>query len=290
MGFFDFLFGKKEFDTNELCKRLGMSIQELHSTPLDYKEFCIKKRNGSLRRLFEPNPELKKVQRKILHKLLSALKANISATGFETGESIVSNAAMHADKAFIIKMDIKNFFSATSKERIYNYFRKIGWNSESANILTELCTHNESLPQGAPTSPRLSNLVNYLLDERLEQYATFNDLTYTRYADDITFSGETDEPEKIKRTIATTKKILRDFNYRSNQKKLRVCRQNVRQIVTGLVVNKKVQLPRETRKWLRAIEHRAASGKPITLSEKELNGWRSLQKMISSYFTQANTN
>lgn len=272
---------------DELAKRLGLDASLLSAVPLNYQTFEIPKRSGGTRTIAAPNPDLKKLQRRILRRVLAKLKTHPAATGFEPGHSIVSNAMPHAGQDVVIRLDLKDFFPHTSAKKADAYFRKIGWNAEAAALLTKLCTHDYALPQGAPTSPRLSNLVNHKLDARLSALAAARGLAYSRYADDITFSG----PEKskvakyesrINDVIHVVKKIVKEEGYALHtERKLRLYRKHDRQIVTGLVVNQKPNLKRETRRWLRAVEHHLKTGKPATLTPEQLRGWQSLQSMIA---------
>jgi RNA-directed DNA polymerase len=195
-------------------------------------------------------------------------------------------------------MDVKDFFPSTRADRVHRYFRRIGWNRDAARLLTELCTHEGGLPQGAPTSPRLSNLVNFLLDAKLATLAgrirLRNPRTgrrrrsdgliglYTRYADDITFSFPVDDPSAIRAVIHVTRIFLEREGYVLHlHKKLRIRRRHDRQEVTGLVVNVRVNLPRSIRRWLRAVEHRLAHGGRASLTPEQLAGWQALQAMIA---------
>ncbi len=201
--------------------------------------------------------------------------------GFEKGQSIATNAAPHVGAAVVLKMDLRDFFTRTTVARVRSYFVKIGWDGESADLLVHLTTHKGGLPQGAPTSPRLSNLVNYQLDARLFGLALTLEAKYTRYADDMTFSFSVDDREKIAQAIQVTQTIVEECGYHLHtSKKLRINRQHDRMLVTGLVVNAKLQLPRTTRRRLRAVEHRLKSGKAATMSEMQLRGWRSLEAMV----------
>jgi RNA-directed DNA polymerase len=198
----------------------------------------------------------------------------------------------------IVKMDLREFFPSTSTRRVRRYFRQVGWNRPAAKLLVRLCTYEGGLPQGAPTSPRLSNLVNYRLDVRLTALAAQRRLryprtgptietrelggVYTRYADDLTFSFTVDDPGTIRYIVLMTKHIVRDEGYTLHQRgKLQVRRRHARQQVTGLVVNQRVNLPRVVRRWLRAVEHRLRTGQGATLAATQVAGWRGLQQMIA---------
>jgi len=265
----------------ELARRLGVSETALRNITPAYREFTVPKRAGGARRICAPEDDLKKLQRRIARRLLARLRSHPLATGFEKGVSVVMNAAAHAGKAVVVRMDLRTFFESTSARRVTAYFRRVGWNRHAARLLAELCTHRGGLPQGAPTSPRLSNLLNYRLDCRLEGLARRFAAVYTRYADDIVFSFDKDDPKSIHAVIWCTKDIVRQHGYALHQhRKLRIRRRHQQQTVTGLVVNDRPRLSRSRRRWLRAVEHHLAAGRPATLTEKQLAGWRSYQSMI----------
>lgn len=281
MRLWGLLGGKKALGIEELARRLGTAPDALRNVRIAYREFVIPKRSGGTRPISAPDPELMQVQRLIHRRLLLRLKTHPAATGFQRNHSIVTNAAFHAGRAVVLSMDIKDFFGRTSSDRIRKYFRFAGWNKETANLLTDLCTYRGGLPQGAPTSPRLSNLVNCRLDARITALAERRGARYTRYADDLTFSFESDDSDAIHELIRAVKLVLQDEGYEiHHRRKLRIRRRHQRQFVTGLVVNEQPALPRTTRRKLRAIEHAAAQGRECSLSKEQLNGWRALQHMI----------
>jgi retron-type reverse transcriptase len=292
MGFLDKLFGRKKepqtsarFGMDELSKRLGIDANLLTALRPQYTTFNIPKRNGGIRQILAPVEELKKLQKLILRRILGRLPAHDAAHGFEPGRSIVTNARVHVGREVVLRMDLKEFFSSTSATRVEQYFRTIGWDQSCAALLTKLCTHDGGLPQGAPTSPRLSNLLNTRLDARLAKLAATHHAIYTRYADDLTFSFDADVEVQSKRLpntlISFVKQILQQEGYQLHlHAKLKIQRRHDRQRVTGLVVNEKVQLPRDTRRWLRAVEHHQKTGKPCTLTRQQLDGWKSLTAMI----------
>jgi hypothetical protein len=265
----------------ELARRLGVSEAELLALAPRYRPFRVKKRAGGQRIIDEPDEQLKRVQRLILRRLLGRLRAHPAAHGFERGRSVVTAALPHARRAVVLRMDVRDFFLATGERRVFEYFREVGWDIEAAGLLTRFCTLRGGLPQGAPTSPRLSNLVNYRLDARLAALARGHGAAYTRYADDMTFSFPADDRETLAAVIRTTKKVLAEEGYRLHtERKLRLLRPHTRQTVAGLVVNERVQLPRTTRRWLRAVEHRASRGRETTLTPAQLQGWRALRQMV----------
>ncbi|NLF32534.1 MAG: RNA-directed DNA polymerase [Planctomycetes bacterium] len=268
-------------DTGQLAQRLGVPLGYLETIQPQYRTFTIPKWSGAPRTILAPQDDLKQLQRTILRRLLGRLASHRAVTGFERGHSIVTNARVHIGAAVVIRMDLKDFFPTTKAARVGEYFRLIGWNDEAAALLMRLCTHGGSLPQGAPTSPRLSNLVNYRMDARLAALAAKLGAAYTRYADDITFSLGQDCRWLAAAAIRGTKAIVADYGYTLHQKrKLIIRRRHQSQRVTGLVVNERVALPRSTRRRLRAIRHCLDTGRPATLTASQLAGWDALEHMI----------
>ena len=328
MGFWSWLLYGRGRGADELARRLDVEKRDLQRFKPHYRDFTIPKRSGGTRRILAPDDDLKQLQRRILRRLLGRLRAHPAAMGFERNRSIVTNARVHVGQAAVLRMDLIDFFPSTSARRVRKYFRRIGWNRQAARLLVRLCCHEGGLPQGAPTSPRLSNLVNYRLDARLAGMARRLLAVYTRYADDITISFSEDaearevatswleeywtSPWTGKRILilpetATSgnirymqdfvRRVARDEGYRAHgRKKTSVRRRHHCQTVTGLVVNDRVNLPRSTRRWLRAVEHRAQLAKlpraelpqelrygrlkQPTLSPSQLEGWKALQSMI----------
>lgn len=297
-------------DLDELARRLGVNTFELENLNISYHKFTIPKRSGGSRQITAPDPGLKKMQRCILRRLLAKLKVHPDVTGFVRGHSIVSNARAHVGTDLVIRMDIKDFFGTCKARRVKKYFRRIGWDRKTSRLLTDICTYDGSLPQGAPTSPMLSNLINYRMDARLSGLARCIGGVYTRYADDLTFSflKETITSRKIaiaqnpktlekiyldpnrrrnyhrvisSRLIWSVRVILEKYGYQIHTKrKLFVRRRSQQQKVTGLIVNEKVNLPRQTRRRLRAIRHHIQTGRNATLTPEQLAGWDALENMI----------
>jgi RNA-directed DNA polymerase len=279
--FWHWLWNGSGHGIDELARRLGLEPAFLSMLQPRYRPVDIPKRTRGRRRLWVPDDALKALQRRILRRLLRRLRCHPAVTGFQRGESIVSNARRHAGRAVVVRIDFMNFFPTTRADRVYRYFRKIGWNRPAARLLARLCTHQGGLPQGAPTSPRLSNLVNFRLDRRLAAMSQKLEAVYTRYADDVTLSLARDDHKKMRYLIRFVRRVAHEEGYRVHgRKKMRIRRRHQRQQVTGLVVNGKVNLPRETRRRLRAIEHRLRMGRDATLTPAQLAGWRALRAMI----------
>lgn len=222
-----------------------------------YKLFTIPKRGtGQPRRISAPSPVLRGVQRWILFNILRDRPLHDSATAFAPQSSILKNAAPHVGADFVVNLDIKDFFPSISARRVFGLFRSFGYPKEVCFILTRLCTMNDALPQGAPTSPDIANLVCRHLDVRLASLCKVRDWNYTRYADDITISGSGSSERVI--SLATT--ILNDEGFDVSTRKSRTLRRGDCQMVTGLVVNERVALPRKWRRRLRAMIHQISIG------------------------------
>ncbi len=265
----------------ELARRLEMLADELRGFSPRYRKVFIKKRAGGERRLLVPDKHTKALQLKLLYRILRRLRAHDRAFGFERGRSIVHNALPHAGQSVVVRLDVVDFFSSTAADRLERYFRRIGWNKAAAELLVRMTTHDNGLPQGAPTSPRLSNLVNYLLDVQMTRLAERWKGQYTRYADDITFSFPKDYPRHVRGVIQKAGRILKAHGYQMHRRrKLNIRRQHQQQMVTGLVVNESVNLPRWRRRQLRAVRHRHRTGAPATMSPAQLQGWNALHSMI----------
>lgn len=266
----------------ELGQWLGIELAELRAVPVRYHRFEVPKRAGGTRTIDAPEGDLKAVQHTILRRVLRRLSAHPAAHAFEAGRSIVTNALPHVRKPVVITLDLRDFFPSTTAGRVHKYLRVIGWSRVAAAELVRLTTHEGGLPQGAPTSPRLSNLVNVQMDHRLARLAETLGGAYTRYADDLTFSLAEDTRAGVAGVLTGTRRIVRDYGYELHPDKRAIRRPHQRQEVCGLVVNEGIALPRETRRWLRAVEHRLRTQGRSSLAEDELQGWLALVSMVHS--------
>jgi uncharacterized protein (TIGR03067 family) len=270
----------KGLGVGELARRLGVPEERLSLSPV-YRACPVRKRGGGTRLLHVPEDELKDLQRRILRRLLKRLRCHPAAKGFQPGESIVTHAKLHARRAVVVRLDLRDFFPSTGARRVYAYFRRVGWNRPASSLLMTLCTHQGGLPQGAPTSPRLSNLLNYRLDRRLAAMAARLGAHYSRYADDMTLSLDQDDRDRVRYFIRFVRRAAAEEGYRVHgRKKLRIRRRHQQQRVTGLVVNEGVRLPRQTRRWLRAVEHHLRTGRAATLTPAQLAGWQAFRRMV----------
>jgi retron-type reverse transcriptase len=268
-------------DVRELARRLGVDVDRLCSLTPAYRERFIPKKRGGQRRLLIPDDELKSLQRRVLRRLLAKLRTHPAAKAYERGKSIVDNAKPHVGQAVVIKIDLVDFFPSCRAEDADQYFRFVGWNRDAAALLTSLCTHEGGLPQGAPSSPRLSNLLMFGFDCRVNRFVTKRKGAYTRYADDITISFPKDYPRRIRGAIQFVARAARSRGLTVHRrKKLLILRRHQQQRVTGLVVNAKLQVPRSVRRKLRAIEHHAETGRQATLTPQQMHGWRAFLAMV----------
>lgn len=240
------------FDVRHVSHVVGLPLNVLASMAvaprLHYTTFRIRKRSGGSREITAPRPALKQVQEWIHRNLLSRLEPHDACHGFVSGRSIATNAEPHVQAELILKLDIKDFFPSVRRQEVFRTFRRSGYGQEVAHVLTSLTTYGGSLPQGGPSSPALANFAARQLDIRLSGLARQRSLTYTRYADDLTFSGNQVRNPKVKRLI---ERIVRDEGFAPNEKKARYLHPSHRQAVTGVVVNEKLNWPRDRRRWLR---------------------------------------
>lgn len=247
---------------DDLARILSTNVKTLNYLATDsrshYCRFTIPKRSGDgTRSIFAPKKKLKDVQRKILIEILGKLPVTENAHGFVKKRSILTNVSPHTGKEIIVKIDLESFFDTVNDRRVYGLLRSFGYGHEIANMLTKLTTVYDSTPQGAPTSPAISNAVTMKLDKRLNGLAKKFLANYTRYADDITFSGGNEFKARLKSFLLMLWVIIREEGFRINKKKTVLVRKGNRQIVTGLVVNKTPGVSRKERDTLRAILHNA---------------------------------
>ncbi len=214
----------------------------------NYIEYEKLKKNGNFRTIYEPSKLLKKVQRNILHNILEEKGISKYATAYKKGVSLKDNALPHINNKIILKLDIKNFFDNITFNKVYNLcFKEEIYTKPFGILLTKLCTYNNKLPQGAPTSSYISNIIMRDFDEVVGKYCTKNKINYTRYSDDLTFSGIFN----INDVINLVKKELKKKGFKLNYDKIHVIKNNKRQIVTGIIVNKKINISKEYKRKIR---------------------------------------
>lgn len=261
----------------ELAGAMGVTVNELRflafargtSKVTHYVQFTIPKRSGGDRLISAPMARLKRAQHWILEHLLERQWVHDAAHGFRADRSIVSNARPHVGADVVINLDLKDFFPTVTYKRVKGLFRSLGYSESVATICALLCTEPREvtvnvdgerfhvamterfLPQGAPTSPAITNLLCRALDSRLTRIAEKLGYRYTRYADDLTFSGSREaNPGRLMRRVHW---VVEHEGFTVHPDKTRVFRKGRRQEVTGVVVNQTCNVSRDTLKKFRAV-------------------------------------
>lgn len=234
-----------------------------------YRVFA--KRSGSVRLIESPKPRLKELQRQILALLLDEIPLHPAVHGFCKGRSIRTFTAPHVAQRVVLRMDLRDFFPSVSRARVQALLRTAGYPEPVADLLGGICTNTAPrdawdklafhvdplqlretrdlyaqphLPQGAPTSPALANLCCYRMDCRLAGLAKSVGAEYTRYADDLAFSGDEEFERRVERFSTHVAVILQEEGFAANHHKTRIMRRGVRQQLTGLVVNQRINVKR----------------------------------------------
>ncbi|PZM77483.1 MAG: RNA-directed DNA polymerase [Candidatus Melainabacteria bacterium] len=249
-----------------------------------YKVFKIRKKSGKgFRTIAAPNSALKGIQRWINVFILQDIGLHPCSTGFRKGDSILKNAKIHVGSDFVLNIDIKDFFGTVSSREVFRQFRLAGFNKDVADSLAKLTTFHGVLPQGAPTSPLIANLAATKLDRRIFGFCSVRGWKYSRYADDITISGNGHVSKREEDKIF---EILRSEGFEPNLAKFRVARRGSSQMVTGLTVNSKVAVPRSYRKRIRAIFYQASIyPEKFQYRLDELNGYISFLRQVDPQST-----
>ncbi len=234
------------------CKDKKKYIKTLYSISnnieKNYNIYKIRKRNGKYRTIHEPSSLLKHIQKQILTNILNNKSISKYAKAYHKGLSLKDNAIPHINKKIILKLDIVDFFENIFFVDIYNSCFSIEYFPKSVGmLLTYLCTYDEHLTQGSPTSAYISNLVMKEFDEILGNWCEEKNISYTRYSDDMTFSGNFN-PSEI---IIKVRKMLYKLGLELNDKKIHVVHKSASQNVTGIIVNEKAQVSSKYRKAIR---------------------------------------
>ena len=261
------------FSLRHFSLLVGIDFVELRSMIRNrgnhYTYYLIKKKRGGFRRIIAPHSNIKYLQNWIKGNIIDKIKVNKSATGFVKKKSILDNALVHENQDVILNIDLSNFFESINERQVYGLFKSIGYAPNLAVEFAKICTSSISdyrfrnlsdeekpffedfhkakealLIQGAPTSPGISNIICRKLDVRLSKLSNKLGVSYSRYADDITFSGI---DEKLP-NVNILKKIIEDEGFKINWDKVGRYKTGQRQIVTGLLVDKKVRVPKKFKK------------------------------------------
>lgn len=265
----------------DLAGALGIALGRLRwltyhrggATLVHYHRYSIPKKTGGLRGISAPKPALARAQQWVLENIVGRMKIEPEAHGFAETRSIVTNATPHLRRRVVVNMDLKDFFPSVTFRRTKGLFAAIGYSESVATLLALLCTEpprvpatldgkrlhvalgDRRLPQGACTSPGITNAVCRALDRRLAGLAAAFECTYTRYADDLTFSS--DHQRKLGTLLRCVRSVVTDEGFSEHPQKTRIMRRGRRQEVTGVVVNDKLSVSRDQVRLLRAILHNA---------------------------------
>lgn len=279
----------------DLARLLGIDpvfmtrVIYIRNTDNIYSQFTIKKKNGSDRHISAPDPELKEIQSKLSDLLQDCLnnirenskEENNFSHGFERNRSIITNAEKHKSKKWVLNIDLSNFFDEFNFGRVRGYFLKnknFSLNTELSTLIAKIACHQDKLPQGSPCSPVITNLILLSLDRRLSNLCNRAGCTYTRYADDITISTNKKEfPRNIikshnENSIDLNKKFLKEIissGFQINLNKLRLFDRKCRQEVTGLTVNRFVNVDNKYAKKVRAMAHSLFTKGGYTLTDEK---------------------
>lgn len=269
------------------------------STVSHYHRFAIQKKSGGVRNISAPMPQLKTAQRWILDYILSPIQVHDAAHGFRAERSIVTNASPHVGAAVVVNLDLKDFFPTITFRRIKGIFRNIGFDESVATVLSMICSESEvspveldqqlyyvargerHLPQGAPTSPAITNLICRGMDVRLDRIAKKLNFSYTRYADDITISSKNKDAD-VGRALRQVQHVITDENFVVHPDKTRILRAGRRLEVTGLTVNEKLSVSRQELRKFRAVLFQIEKDGPTGKS------WGRAANVIASIFGYAN--
>ncbi len=272
-----------------LAEAIGVSLSELRFLAYDravsrvshYQRFTIPKKAGGERLISAPMPRLKRAQYWVLDNLLAKAVVHDAAHGFVPDRSILTNATPHVGRDVVVNLDLKDFFPTLTFRRVKGKFRGLGYSEAVATVLALICTEPDvdelevdgerlfaargprRVPQGAPTSPVLTNVICFKLDARLSGLARALGFIYTRYADDMTFSASGEAAKKVGALLKYVREIVTAEGFVVHPDKTRVMRRGAHQEVTGLTVNERVAVPRDTLRRFRALLHQIEASGPV---------------------------
>jgi RNA-directed DNA polymerase len=276
-------YGLPPIETAEaLSQAMGISLAELRFLSYNrnifrihhYQRFTLPKKSGGERAISAPMPRLKRAQYWVLANILEKIPLHESAHGFRAGRSIVTNAQPHCQAFIVLNYDFKDFFPSLKYPRIRGLYRSLGYGEQIATLLALLTTEadvqevvldgdhyyvkqgDRHLPQGAPSSPALTNIICRRLDARLQGVARSLGFRYTRYADDLSFSGDQESISHLNKLQWRLKAIVAEEGFQLHPEKSRIMRNSTQQEVTGIVVNEKPSIDRKTLRRFRALLHR----------------------------------
>ena len=232
-----------------------------NSSPFDdlYHTYSLPKKAGGNRTITAPDPSLKYLQRRLMKNGFGAIALADSAHGFRPEYSILTNAQLHVHRPLVVNVDIRRFFESTSRDLIFRATKDLAsgqLSPRARQFVTDLCTYAGALPTGAPTSPYIGNIVLRRVDHAIETVCERHGVHYSRYADDLTLSGG----DAARDLLPFVRQALDEIGYSLDSKKTQLYRRGRRQVVTGVVVNDRANLPRRVRRKLRAALHHRENG------------------------------
>ena len=273
-----------------------------YSGPLGHYHYrMLSKQGGEIRLIEAPKQRLKHIQKQILSEIIERIPVHPAAHGFRRGRSIKTFAAPHVGQRVVVRMDLRDFFPSISAPRVQAMFRTAGYPEPVANLLGGLCTNAAPralwaeqgnhfdpiriadtrqmyawphLPQGAPTSPALANICAYRVDCRLTGLAEASGAVYTRYADDLAFSGGGDFARAAERFSIHAAAILLEEGFAVQHRKTRIMQQGVRQYLAGVVANRHINVIRRDYDLLKATLTNCVRNGPASQNRKELADFR----------------
>jgi RNA-directed DNA polymerase len=263
----------------EIAAALGVTVPELRFLAFSrrvaavshYQRFQIAKKTGGTRIISAPMPRLKAAQRWLLDEVLQRVEVHDAAHGFRKKRSIVSNARPHVGAGVVVNLDLSDFFPTVTYSRVKGVFRALGYGEQAATLFALLCTEPDveeveldgrrwfvatgarRLPQGAPTSPAITNVICRKLDRRIGGVAAKLGFVYTRYADDLTFSAKAPDHGDVGKLLRRLRWLIGQEGFAVHPKKTRILRRGRQQEVTGVVVNQRPNVDRATLRRFRAL-------------------------------------
>ena len=248
-----------------------------------YRNFSLPKKGGGERQIESPKIFLKVIQWFLADFVFDDLPVHASVHSFAIGKSVATNALRHERRAFVGNVDVENFFGSIALSSVINLLLQNGFDETEAEILSRLCTKQNRLPQGAPTSPVISNAILYHFDRMVSEFCASENLQYSRYADDITVSG--DSRGNVIGALNFIAEVLQGtYALRLNRNKTRIAGRGWQQRVTGVVVNEQAAPPRRLRRKIRAAFYNASKSLEVS-SDKiaELSGYLGYIKMFPKF-------
>lgn len=242
-----------------LARRLGIPLSQLAEVRLEYAPRLVAKHGGGgTREIMVPQPPLREILDLIQTKVLGTMRPHPAAHGYVKNRSVVTNAKRHVARKLVVTLDIENFFGSIGPTSVARLFERLGWSGEAVEALTALVMtpEQQGIPQGAPTSPTLSNLIMREVDEGLSKFAVENGWTFTRYADDLAFSSDEDRMD-VGALIEIARANLAPLRLQLNERKILIQPAGQRQVIAGVIVNDKPAVPPDEYRALRAMLHNA---------------------------------